>query len=292
MVLDPTQYIAGLNQAAAATRSFQTGASHLAFAGFNRGVIATTTLLYGLNHVMSSMSRGMEEYSVILGKIGTVADLTASSVQALANSMKSVSVAYGVSRKDIMGAMYTSAQSRFSTPAEMRAMATAGALMTHASGIGSEISVKEATSLLAGLRQAFGISMDAVTSGRMVDLLIRGRDVGKWELKEMRAALGKVSTVYGNQFKDKLGGEEVLRQLVAMMSVTSLSDLPLNTVSTGTRRLVEKTLKLANSEKGRPLASALLKRGFGKNGENPILDALNRGPLNYGNTLLSPTGSG
>ena len=59
MYLDPSAYISGLNTAAGATRSFQQGVSSISFAGFNRGIFATTTLLYGLERIMSNMSKGM-----------------------------------------------------------------------------------------------------------------------------------------------------------------------------------------------------------------------------------------
>ena len=150
MYLDTSPYIAGLNQAAGATRSFQQGVSTISFAGFNRGIFATTTLLYGLERIMSSMSKGMEEYSNILGRIGTVADLTAASVSALADSMASLSVYQGVSRTDIMQGMYTAAQAGFQSPAEMRAMASSGAILSRASG--KEINVKKSVDLQYGLR--------------------------------------------------------------------------------------------------------------------------------------------
>lgn len=289
MVLDPSAYLNGLNQAAGATQSFKNTVEGVQFAGFNRGIFATTSLLYGLNRIMSSMSRGMEDYSNILGRIGTVADLTAASVQALADSMKEVSVAYGVSRKDIMGGMYTAAQSRFTSPAEMRAMGSAGALLSHASG--GEINVKKAVGLLSGTRQALGIGMDAVTSKRLTDMMLRGRDIGRWELGQMATTLSKVTSVYGSQYGHEVDGEEILRQLVAMMATASLTDLPLGMVSTGVRRMVEKTLTLAHSGVGKNLRRALTARGFG--GDNPILTALNQsGPLQFAETLMDITEGG
>ena len=287
MYLDPSAYISGLNQAAQSTRSFQAGVERVSFAGFHRGIFATTTLLYGLNRIMSSMSQGMEEYTNMLGRIGTVADMTAESVEALANSMKKLSVAQGVTRTDIMGGMYTAAQSGFSSPAEMRAMATSGALLSRASG--KEIDVKKSVDLLSVARQALGIGAGAVTSNRMTDLLLRGRDVGRWELDEMAHALGIPLTVYGNQFTRKIGGEETLRQLVAIMSTATLSGINPNMAATGTRRLIERSIQLQNTKRGDPLRLAL--RGAGFNGDDPIDEAMSS-PMAYLNTILRITSGG
>lgn len=289
MYLDPSAYVAGLNTAAGATRSFQQGVSTISFAGFNRGIFATTTLLYGLERIMSNMSKGMEEYANMLGRIGTVADLTAASVSALADSMKQISVYQGVSRKDIMGGMYTAAQAGYETPAEMRAMAASGARLSRASG--KEIDVKKSVDLQSGIRQALGIGMGSVSSNRMNDILLRGRDIGRWELDEMAQALGIPLTVWGNQFAGKQSGEETLRQLLSVMSVASLAGVSPRMTATGTRRIVEKTLQLNKSGKvGDPLRNALRGAGFG--GQEPILDALNQGGMRYLNTLMNVTGGG
>lgn len=289
MYLDPSAYVAGLNTAAGATRSFQQGVSTISFAGFNRGIFATTTLLYGLERIMSNMSKGMEEYANMLGRIGTVADLTAASVSALADSMKQISVYQGVSRKDIMGGMYTAAQAGYETPAEMRAMAASGARLSRASG--KEIDVKKSVDLQSGIRQALGIGMGSVSSNRMNDILLRGRDIGRWELDEMAQALGIPLTVWGNQFAGRQSGEETLRQLLSVMSVASLAGVSPRMTATGTRRIVEKTLQLNKSGKvGDPLRNALRGAGFG--GQEPILDALNQGGMRYLNTLMNVTGGG
>lgn len=289
MYLDPSAYISGLNSAAGATQQFQQGVSTVSFAGFNRGIFATTTLLYGLERIMSNMSKGMEEYANMLGRIGTVADLTAASVSALADSMKSISVYQGVSRTDIMGGMYTAAQAGYSSPAEMRTMASSGARLSRASG--KEIDVKKSVDLQSGIRQALGIGMDAVSSNRMNDILLKGRDVGRWELDQMAHALGIPLTVWGNQFAGKQDGEETLRQLLAVMSVASLAGVSPNMTATGTRRIVEKTVTLANSgKKGDPLRKAL--RGVGFTGQDPIMDALNEGGMKYLNTLMQVSNNG
>lgn len=289
MYLDPSAYISGLNSAAGATQQFQRGVSTVSFAGFNRGIFATTTLLYGLARIMSGMSKGMEEYANMLGRIGTVADLTAASVSALADSMKQISVYQGVSRKDIMGGMYTAAQAGYQTPAEMRGMAAAGARLSRASG--KEIDVKKSVDLQSGIRQALGIGMDAVSSNRMNDILLKGRDIGRWELDQMAHALGIPLTVWGNQFAGKQDGEETLRQLLAVMSVASLAGVSPNMTATGTRRIVEKTVTLANSgKKGDPLRKAL--RGVGFTGQDPIMDALNEGGMKYLNTLMGVSNNG
>ena len=187
MVLDPSAYISGLNQAANATRAYQTGINTVSFAGFNRGIFATTTLLYGMNRIMSSMSKGMEDYSNMLGRIGSVADMTAASIGTLAESIKSLSVAQGVSRRDIMGGMYVAAQSGFLSPAEMRAMATAGAKLSRASG--KEINVNKSVDLLSVARQALGETADQgggvtpltvtdVTGGLVHTILLNGLQTG------------------------------------------------------------------------------------------------------------------
>jgi len=288
MYLDTAPYVAGLNQAAGATRSFQQGMSTISFAGFNRGIFATTTLLYGLERIMSSMSKGMEEYSNILGRIGTVADLTAASVSALAESMASLSVYQGVSRTDIMQGMYTAAQAGFQSPAEMRAMATSGAVLSRASG--KEINVKKAVDLQSGIRQALGIGMNSVTSNRMNDILLKGRDVGRWELDQMAEALGKPATVWGNQYAGKQSGEETLRQLLTVMSTASLAGISPSMTATGTRRIIERTLQLNNTKRGDPLRQAL--RGVGFTGPNAIENALDQGGIKYLNTLSSITRGG
>lgn len=285
MYLDPSGYITGLNQAAQSTQMFQAGVERLSFAGFHRGIFATTTLLYGLNRIMSSMSQGMEEYTNMLGRIGSVADMTAASVEALADSMKKLSVAQGVSRTDIMGGMYTAAQSGFSSPAEMRAMATSGALLSRASG--KEIDVKKAVDLMSVARQALGIGQGAVSSNRMTNLLLRGRDVGRWELDEMAQALGIPLTVYGNQFAGKIGGEETLRQLMAIMSTATLAGVNPRMTATGTRRLVERSIQLQHSKRGDELRSAL--RGIGFKSGDPIGEAMSS-PMDYLNTILRLTG--
>ena len=288
MYLDPSGYITGLNQAAQSTKMFQAGVERVSFAGFHRGIFATTTLLYGLNRIMSSMSQGMEEYTNMLGRIGSVADMTAASVEALADSMKKLSVAQGVSRTDIMGGMYTAAQSGFDSPAEMRAMATSGAKLSRASG--KEIDVRKSVDLMSVARQALGIGQGAITSNRMTDLLLRGRDVGRWELDEMAQALGIPLTVYGNQFSSKIGGEETLRQLVTIMSTATLAGVNPRMAATGTRRLVERTVQLNKTKLGDPLRQAL--RGVGFSGNDPINAALDQGPMSYLNTLLKVSGNG
>ena len=288
MYLDTSPYIAGLNQAAGATRSFQQGVSTISFAGFNRGIFATTTLLYGLERIMSSMSKGMEKYSNILGRIGTVADLTAASVSALADSMASLSVYQGVSRTDIMQGMYTAAQAGFQSPAEMRAMASSGAILSRASG--KEINVKKSVDLQSGLRQALGIGMNSVTSNRMNDILLKGRDVGRWELDQMAESIGKAATVWGNQFAGKQSGEETLRQLLTVMSTASLAGISPAMTATGTRRIVERTLQLNNTKRGDPLRAAL--RGVGFTGPNAIENALDQGGIKYLNTLSRITRGG
>ena len=286
-VMDPSMYIAGMNQMAAATRSFQTGMSSMSFAGFNRSMIATTTILYGLNRIMGSMSKGMEEYAQVLAKIGSVADLTAASVESLAESMKKLSVDSGTKRSDMMKGMYVALQSRFDSPAEMRSMASAGAILSRASG--KEIDVKKSTDLLAVVRQGLGLGQGSVDSRRVTDILLKGRDVGRWELDQMAAALGIPMTIYGNEFSSKIGGEETLRQLIAIMSTATLVGLKPNVAATGTRRLVERTVQLSKSGKlGDPLRRGL--RGIGFGGENPILDALGQGPMAFLNNLNQLTG--
>lgn len=287
LVLRPDDYLQNLNRAADATQKFSRQVSGISFQGFNRGIIATTTLLYGMNRIMSSMSKGMEDFSNVLARIGAVADLTAGSVQQLSESMKSLSTSYGVGRTDIMKGMYSIAQSRFTDPREMLSMAGAAAHLSLASG--KEINVHKSADLLSVARQALGIGVDAISSRRTTDILLKGRDVGRWELDQMAAALGIPMTIYGNQFSGKLGGEETLRQLIAIMSTATLAGINPNRAATGTRRLVERTVQLSKGGSvSKEFSQAL--RGIGFTGENPILDALNQGPMAFLNTLTRLTG--
>ena len=271
-------YMSGLGQATQASQQFQRSVTGISFQGFNRGIIATTTLLYGMNRIMGQMSQGMEEFSNVLARIGAVADLTADSVKNLADSMKAVSVSQGIVRSDIMKAMYTTAQSRFTKPSEMRFFGEQAAMLSRASG--KEIDAAGAAKLMTGLVRSLGLDMQRdVASGRLSDMLLKSRDIGRWELRDMAPAIAKVATVFGNEFAGRLGGVETLRQMNAIMAVASGTDLPLGMVSTGVRRLVERSYQLRGTKRGEHLRTQLA--GLGYDARDPITAALEKGPLFY-----------
>ena len=287
LTADVSGYMSGLGQATQASQQFQRSVTGISFQGFNRGIIATTTLLYGMNRIMSQMSQGMEEFSNVLARIGSVADLTAESVRNLADSMKSVSVSQGVVRSDIMKAMYTTAQSRFTKPSEMRFFGEQSAMLSRASG--KEIDAMGAAKLMTGLVRSLGLDVQKdVASGKLSDMLLKSRDIGRWELREMAPAIAKVATVFGNEFADRLGGIETLRQMNAIMAVASGTDLPLGMVSTGVRRLVERSYQLRGSGRGDYLRSQLA--GLGYDPKDPITAALEKGPLFYLRDLAKLSG--
>ncbi len=275
---DVSQYQASLGHATQAAQQFKSSVNSVSFQGFNRGIIATTTLLYGMNRIMGQMSKGMEEFSNILARIGAVADLTSTSVQALADSMKDLSTSYGVGRTDIMRAMYTTAQSRFTKPSEMRFFSEQATMLSRASG--KEIDAQGAAKLMTGLVRSLNLNVQRdVASGQLSDMLLKSRDIGRWELREMAPTIAKVATVFGNEFADRLGGVETLRQMNAIMAVASGTDLPLGMVSTGVRRLVERSYQLRDTARGKYLRDSLI--GLGHDPTDPIGSAIAKGPMFY-----------
>src|SRR5574344_2327326 len=259
-ILDPSAYLAELNRMGGATVAFKNMIEGISFTRFHTSMYASATIMYSISTLISKMSQGIEEYSNMLAKLGSVADLTSSSIDSLADSMKQLSMQRGLSRKDIMTGMYTAVQSGFTNPEDMSEIALSSAKLARSSG--REITVDKSANLISSLRQSLGISNENVKSGALNSLLLRGRDLGKWELRDMAEALGKVTTIYGNQFSGVLDPMETLRQIVSMMSSATLVGLPLNTVSTGVRRIAERPFPLSDTSKGKYLREQLKRLGY------------------------------
>ena len=299
MTLDPSAYLAGLNRAAQATTAFRTSmtGSGMAFnqfgtnanniAGmmgrFNTSIYASMTAFYALSRTISSSLGVFEEYSNIMSRISATADLSASSVNALSESFKKLNRELGGSRTDLMKGVYTAIQANFTRPSEFMPIGEAAMRLRTASG--REIDTQKSADVISVVRNALGVRSGR--EGAITDMLLRGRDIGRYELKEMASALGIPITVFGNQFGARLGPEETLRQLIAILSSATQTGLAPRTAATGTRRLVEKTTRLAAAPGGvgKNLTQALGSLGYGS-----ISEALNEGPIPYLENILKLTG--
>lgn len=299
MTLDPSAYLAGLNRAAQATTAFRTSmtGSGMAFnqfgtnanniAGmmgrFNTSIYASMTAFYALSRTISSSLGVFEEYSNIMSRISATADLSASSVNALSESFKKLNRELGGSRTDLMKGVYTAIQANFTRPSEFMPIGEAAMRLRTASG--REIDTQKSADVISVVRNALGVRSGR--EGAITDMLLRGRDIGRYQLKEMASALGIPITVFGNQFGARLGPEETLRQLIAILSSATQTGLAPRTAATGTRRLVEKTTRLATAPGGvgKNLTQALGSLGYGS-----ISEALNEGPIPYLENILKLTG--
>lgn len=299
MVLDPSAYIAGLNRAAQHTAAFQSSilagtaginafakASQSIAVGMSRlngSVYASMTAFYALSRVVSSSLGVFEEYNNIIARISATADLSISSVTALSESFKKLNRELGGSRTDLMKGVYRAVQANFTTPEEFMPIGAAAMRLRTASG--REIDTTKSADVISVIRNALGIKSGR--EGFITDMLLRGRDIGRYELTEMASALGIPITLFGNQFSAKLGPEETLRQLIAILSSATQTGLNPRTAATGTRRMVEKTTRLMKSPEGigKNLTTALRSMGF-----SSISEALNQGPMAFLETISRLTG--
>ena len=299
MTLDPSAYLAGLNKAAQATAAFRTSMTGggMAFnqfgtnannvAGmmnrFNTSVYASMTAFYALSQTISSSLGVFEDYTNVMSRIAATADLSSSSVNALSESFKKLNREMGGSRSDLMKGVYTAVQANFTRPTEFMQIGEAAMRLRTASG--REIDTQKSADVISVVRNALGVRSGR--EGVVTDMLLKGRDIGRYELKEMASALGIPITVFGNQFGSKLGPEETLRQLIAILSSATQTGLEPRTAATGTRRLVEKTTRLASAPQGvgKNLTAALGNLGYGS-----ISEALNEGPIPYLQNILKLSG--
>lgn len=299
MTMDPSAYIAGLNQAAQATSAFRSSlaaggrsfgtfgsqADHLAgtMLRFNTSVYASMTAFYALSRTISSSLGVFEEYSNVLGRISATADLSASSVNALSESMKRLNRELGGSRTDLMKGVYTAIQANFTSPSEFMPIGRAAMALRTASG--REITTEKGADIISVVRNALGVRSGRET--RITDMLLRGRDIGRYKLNEMAGALGIPITVFGNQFSATLGPEETLRQLIAILSATTQTGLQPRVAATGARRLIVKSARLASDPGGlgRNLTEAFSRAGFGS-----INEELNKGAISYLDKLFRVSG--
>lgn len=299
MVLDPSAYIAGLNRAAQHTAAFQSSiqagtaginafakASQSMAVGMSRlngSVYASMTAFYALSRVVSSSLGVFEEYNNIIARISATADLSISSVTALSESFKKLNRELGGSRTDLMKGVYRAVQANFTTPGEFMPIGAAAMRLRTASG--REIDTTKSADVISVIRNALGIKSGR--EGFITDMLLRGRDIGRYELTEMVSALGIPITLFGNQFSAKLGPEETLRQLIAILSSATQTGLNPRTAATGTRRMIEKTTRLMKSPEGigKNLTTALRSMGF-----SSISEALNQGPMAFLETISRLTG--
>ncbi len=299
MVLDPSAYIAGLNRAAQHTAAFQSSiqagtaginafakASQSMAVGMSRlngSVYASMTAFYALSRVVSSSLGVFEEYNNIISRISATADLSISSITALSESFKKLNRELGGSRTDLMKGVYRAVQANFTTPEEFMPIGAAAMRLRTASG--REIDTTKSADVISVIRNALGIKSGR--EGFITDMLLRGRDIGRYELTEMASALGIPITLFGNQFSAKLGPEETLRQLIAILSSATQTGLNPRTAATGTRRMVEMTTRLMKSPEGigKNLTTALRSMGF-----SSISEALNQGPMAFLETISRLTG--
>ena len=299
MVLDPSAYIAALNRAAQHTAAFQSSiqagtaginafakASQSMTVGMSRlnsSVYASMTAFYALSRVVSSSLGVFEEYNNIIARISATADLSINSVTALSESFKKLNRELGGSRIDLMKGVYRAVQANFTTPEEFMPIGAAAMRLRTASG--REIDTTKSADVISVIRNALGIKSGR--EGFITDMLLRGRDIGRYELTEMASALGIPITLFGNQFAGKLGPEETLRQLIAILSSATQTGLNPRTAATGTRRMVEKTTRLMKYPEGigKNLTTALRSMGF-----SSISEALNQGPMAFLETISRLTG--
>lgn len=288
MVLDPSAYIAGLNRAAQHTAAFQSSiqagtaginafakASQSMAVGMSRlngSVYASMTAFYALSRVVSSSLGVFEEYNNIIARISATADLSINSVTALSESFKKLNRELGGSRTDLMKGVYRAVQANFTTPGEFMPIGAAAMRLRTASG--REINTTQSADVISVIRNALGIKSGR--EGFITDMLLRGRDIGRYELTEMASALGIPITVFGNQFSAKLGPEETLRQLIAILSSATQTGLSPRTAATGMRRMIQKTSRMAAAPEGigKNLTRALQGMGYGS-----ISEALNESPM-------------
>lgn len=288
MVLDPSAYIAGLNRAAQHTAAFQSSiqagtaginafakASQSMAVGMSRlnsSVYASMTAFYALSRVVSSSLGVFEEYNNIIARISATADLSISSVTALSESFKKLNRELGGSRTDLMKGVYRAVQANFTTPEEFMPIGAAAMRLRTASG--REINTTKSADVISVIRNALGIKSGR--EGFITDMLLRGRDIGRYELTEMASALGIPITVFGNQFSAKLGPEETLRQLIAILSSATQTGLSPRVAATGMRRMIQKTSRMAAAPEGigKNLTRALQGMGYGS-----ISEALNESPI-------------
>ena len=299
MTLDPSAYINALNQVAQHTAKFQQainagsygiggmGASATRSAAqlgsLNRSVYASMTAFYALSRTVTGALGVFEEYSNVVSRIANVADMSTSSILSLSEAMKGLNREMGGSRTDLMKGMYRAVQSGFTTPKEFMPIAKSAMALRTASG--REINTTKAADAISVIRNA--LNMKSGKESFITDILLGGRNFGRYELNEMTAALGVPITVHGTQFSEKLGPEETLRQLLAMLSSATLSGISPMRAATGVRRMVEKTIRLSSKPGGvgKNITGAMKGLGY----DTPM-DALNEGSMEYFKNLLKVTG--
>lgn len=301
MTLDPSAYIAGLNQAAQQTMRFQqsvassgagmasmgAGAGRAAtqLGGLNRSIYASMTAFYMLSTRISAALGVYEEYSNVLSRIGATADMSTSSILGLSEALRGLNRDMGGSRTDMMKGMYRAVQSGFTTPDQFMPIAESAMKLRTASG--REINTVKSADAISVIRNSLGIK--GGKESMITDMLLKGRDVGRFELNEMTSALGIPLTIYGNQFSSKIGSQETLRQVITLLATSTQAGLSPNRAATGVRRMVEKTLMLGNKPGG---IGKNLHAGFAGLGYANPIDALNEGPMKYLENLLKLTGGG
>lgn len=284
IVADPQQFLQGFQLAEQSADRLAARLNNVNFSGFNRQTMGMMTAVYALQRSFRAAAADFEVFGNTLSKIANVAGQSITSIRSLAESVRDVSHEYGIMRTELMKGMYRASQQGFTTPGAMRDIGVQAARMSMASG--HEIGVSQSADLLSTLRNSLGIGSAFVRSGKLNSLLLRGRDVGRWELNQMAETLGKVTPTYGQEFKGRMAPEELLRQLMSMMGAATKTGLPLNMVATGTRRFLERSFVLASSNRGKELRDVLGREGYGNEQTDPITDALHKlGPMRFAQLL-------
>lgn len=299
MTLDPSAYISGLNQAAQQTMRFQQSISSGSFgiaamgassaraatglSSLNRSIYASMTAFYALSSQMSRALGVYEEYDNVLSRIGSTASMSTSSVLGLSEALKGLNRDLAVSRTDTMRGVYRAVQSGFTKKEDYVPITQSAMALRTASG--REIDVTKSADTISVIRNALGIKSGR--EGFITDMLLKGRDVGRFELNQMASALGIPITIWGNQFSSKIGSEETLHQLITMLASSTQAGLSPTMAATGLRRFVEKSNLLGNraSGSGKHLDRAIKSAGY-KN----VFEAMDEGPMKYMGNILKLTG--
>ena len=288
--MDPTGYTVGLRQMAQETyrfqQSIQSGSYGIASMGgsatrtaahmnsLNRSVYASMTAFYMLTRQIGGAMNAYEEYDNVVSRIGSTADMSTSSILGLSEALKGLNRQMAGNRTDLMKGMYRAVQAGFTSPSEFVPIAESAMRLRTASG--REINTTKSADAISVIRNALGVK--AGREGFITDMLLRGRDVGRFELNEMTSALGIPLTIYGNQYSEKIGAEETLRQVVTLLASTTQAGLSPNRAATGIRRILEKSLRLGGKPEG---IGKELTRGVQSLGYKDVYGALDEGIIPY-----------
>ncbi|MCL2103535.1 MAG: phage tail tape measure protein [Kiritimatiellaeota bacterium] len=240
LTLNARAYQAELRQAQQATRAAAAGMNQAmmgAGAGMAMSFYGVTSALNGVAASIGGADRAFRQYENTLVRISTVTGRTVGSMNALVDSMRNVAVQSATSMQEFSTAMYRAAQATFTQPRQMRDIAVTAGRLRAASG--GEIGMRDAADSLSVVYNALGIKPSR--GGAVSDIMLKGRNIGRWELGQMVDVLSRPLAVAGSMQRPGANPEDTLRDLLSVLATVTQGGVSRNIAGTGVRRAYERT---------------------------------------------------